>query len=344
MSASGITSQAVRSELVEGLRLDLVGPDNDHACAKELLPEPPTRWYLTGFLTPAGAQLDDPDQGDDDLDSGGDQPGAADDAGPPDKGAAKRGIMPSSSGVSVLVTAATTTLEVVVEWGDYAFEGDGAEDDQAAPPPADGARDAPGSANPMPPAQASEHGATKRRRRAWRRTPKTSTASITLPGADGDPVWTKLPGSDGLEIMTIVRAAPAAGGLPAGCLSVSVFLVNKRPEPDKARYKACVFQSRLIVVCGSGGGFVARSDMRGGGTGLDRDEEVACVHYRNVYEYAVGHGVSATSDLGQDGRRRVLTTWLPQAQVERVAPRQLDGVAFGMGDLGGLVDGADAAA
>jgi hypothetical protein len=42
-------SSEIRQNLVETLRLDLVGPDNDHAFANELLPESPTRWYLGGF-------------------------------------------------------------------------------------------------------------------------------------------------------------------------------------------------------------------------------------------------------------------------------------------------------
>jgi len=46
------TSAELRSKLVEALRLDLIGPDNGHAFAHELLPEPPSRWYLTGFLVP----------------------------------------------------------------------------------------------------------------------------------------------------------------------------------------------------------------------------------------------------------------------------------------------------
>ena len=48
-------STLVRAGLVEALRLDLVGPDNDHIFAHELLPESPTRWYLTGFLVPRHA-------------------------------------------------------------------------------------------------------------------------------------------------------------------------------------------------------------------------------------------------------------------------------------------------
>jgi hypothetical protein len=51
------TSITIRSKLVETLELDLVGPSNDHAFARELLPETPTRWYLTGFLVPTTAPL-----------------------------------------------------------------------------------------------------------------------------------------------------------------------------------------------------------------------------------------------------------------------------------------------
>ena len=45
-------SVQVRDSLIEALRLDLIGPHNDHAFAAELLKETPSRWYLTGFLIP----------------------------------------------------------------------------------------------------------------------------------------------------------------------------------------------------------------------------------------------------------------------------------------------------
>jgi len=38
------TSVQVRQKLVETLQLDLVGPGNDHAFARELLPQSPQRW------------------------------------------------------------------------------------------------------------------------------------------------------------------------------------------------------------------------------------------------------------------------------------------------------------
>lgn len=40
----------VHTELVEAMPLDLVGPDNDHVYAHELLLDVPSRWYLIGLL------------------------------------------------------------------------------------------------------------------------------------------------------------------------------------------------------------------------------------------------------------------------------------------------------
>jgi hypothetical protein len=96
-----LDAQSVRSELVEALRLDLVGPDSAHAFAAELLPEAPTRWYLTGFLVPRDApdaQRLDPESADE-IDSGAQAPG--DDDAPPDRAAAGKSYLPSSMGLSV---------------------------------------------------------------------------------------------------------------------------------------------------------------------------------------------------------------------------------------------------
>ena len=45
-----MTSADVRSKLVESLELDLVGPRPGLGDATEILTQPPSRWYLTGFL------------------------------------------------------------------------------------------------------------------------------------------------------------------------------------------------------------------------------------------------------------------------------------------------------
>lgn len=62
-----MNSTTVRGELVEALRLDLVGPSNDHAFAHELLPQSPRRWYLTGFLVPTNAEQKVKQSGDDEM-------------------------------------------------------------------------------------------------------------------------------------------------------------------------------------------------------------------------------------------------------------------------------------
>src|ERR1044072_5743813 len=119
-----MTSESVRSKLVEALQLDLVGPANDHAFAQELLPESRTRWYLTGFLVPSGAPLEQriDETATEQIDSGGSDSGG-DDAVELDRGPARRSILPSSMGISVLVPAELESLEVTVSWGDYVYEG-----------------------------------------------------------------------------------------------------------------------------------------------------------------------------------------------------------------------------
>src|SRR5437870_3383857 len=67
-------SECVRANLVEALKLDLVGPDNNHAFAHELLSDAPSRWYLSGFLVLAEApvQQKSDETSVEETDSGGD--------------------------------------------------------------------------------------------------------------------------------------------------------------------------------------------------------------------------------------------------------------------------------
>jgi hypothetical protein len=124
--ANANTSLTVRGEIVEALRLDLVGPSNNHAFAHELLPEPPSRRYLTGFLVPKTAPVEersDPTSTEE-IDTAGDTEGN-DDASPPDRAAARRSLLPSSMGLSVLVAPGVESLDATISWGDYVWEGGG---------------------------------------------------------------------------------------------------------------------------------------------------------------------------------------------------------------------------
>ncbi len=342
MSTTTPTSEQIRARLVEALRLDLVGPTNDHAFANELLPESPRRWYLTGYLVPTTLPSDKKteDEGEDDgIDSPAEQP-ASDDGAEVDRTAAKKGLLPSSMGLSVLVAKGVDSLRATVEWGDYAYEGpQGSEAADGSSTQGEGAVGIVQKAVSGP--------------RGYRRHPKAAHATIQLAAAEpGKPFITPLPESDGLQLVTTVRTLPASslGGtrLPAGTRSVAVFLVNER-SPDLERpYTRFAFQPRLRLETPAGKPFVPRPDLRGGEGapgGDETDERVADVQYRDIVDYAVGHGVSARWDRDADGScHAVETSWIPDAEVERVEPRSLTGVMFGMEALGELADGAAATA
>ena len=114
-------SAEVRKQIARALRLDLIGPWAGHALADERLRgwERPSNWYLTGFLVPRGAPVEQ--RGDADVD---DEPEVAERAGlgddsTEDRRAAKKGFFPSSMGLSFLVSEGVDALEVLVRWGDY---------------------------------------------------------------------------------------------------------------------------------------------------------------------------------------------------------------------------------
>ena len=114
-------SAEIREALVRALRLDLIGPWAGHSLADERLPGwvRPSNWYLTGFLVPRGAPVEQ--RGDADVD---DEPEVAERAGlgddsTEDRRAAKKGFFPSSMGLSFLVGEGIDALEVLVRWGDY---------------------------------------------------------------------------------------------------------------------------------------------------------------------------------------------------------------------------------
>src|SRR5690349_15368676 len=98
----------VRQWIVGETRLDLVGPGaSDTALHNEILPQAPSRWYLTGLLVPLNAP-DEQRAGDaeaeGELDSG-DDAGGSDDAGEPDHATARKVWRPSSLGLSFLLPA-----------------------------------------------------------------------------------------------------------------------------------------------------------------------------------------------------------------------------------------------
>lgn len=345
-----MNSQEVRSRVVEALRLDLVGPESSHPFAHELLPESPSRWYLTGFLVPCTASTEQrSDETSTEEIAAGSDVNATDDANAPDRDAARKSFLPSSMGLSVLVPAGVTQLDAVVAWGDYEYESPDKDPEpedkptEEVEPPEEGTP----AVEEGHPKYVTEPAAQKRK--GYRRRPREESVAITLPNDLGKAFELTVPNSNGLSLTVTIRnvtgTAAKTGRLPPGTRSVSVFLVNRRPPNAERAYRAFVFQAELTL--GSTAGFVPRPDLRDGHSGEgadDWDEQVADLQYRDVFEFAVGHGVSATAVRDGSNCRVVKTTWMPQSEVERVVPSDIPGVELGMEALGTMKDGEDAKA
>lgn len=347
MTAGSATATEVRARLVETLRIDLVGPTNDHAFARELLPQSPSVWYLTGFLVPSTAskavRTDASPEADEEIEAAGEND-HGDDGAQPQKSAPRKGLLPASMGISVLVPAAEHELSVAVSWGDYAYEVDGASeappDELDHPVAKEGEGAAPATATPGPDAS-KKPGKTK----GYRRTPRDENVRVRIPKA-GDPrLEVEVPHSAGLYVVVTARTVGLElHRLPRNTRAVSIFVVNRREAREKHVIPSFVFQVGLEAHCESG--FVPRVDPRNAdGASTDPDEGVADLHFRDVEEFAVGHGVSAGSTLDPDGKcRGVWTTWIPDAEVLRVVPSKLEHVELSMEALGRLADGAAARA
>jgi len=320
----------VRGQLVDALRLDLVGPDNGSDLEAEVLTQAPSRWYLAGFLVPLEAdpaqKIDDTAQ-DEFAFEGGDSD-AGDDDTIPETPASRRAFFPSSIGLSLLVTETTERLRVIVQWGDYRAESPSAGEHAGEKPAPD---------------------AAPRSLLHWHRSPRRVEMDVDLPAETALAKEEKIPGSEGLRLDVSVRSVQALGiakdMVPAGSRSVSVFLVNRRDplEADEVRDSRFIFQASLEVL--SPEPLVARPDIRGlaaeqgYASSIDPDQRVADLQYRDVCEYAVGHGIATHADVDEQGNcRRVRTCWIPAAEVELIAPAAIPDVELRMETLAQLAD------
>lgn len=320
------TSVEIRKSLTDALRLDLVGPHVGLGNPEEVLPEPPSRWYLTGFIVPIDAdetqKVDE--AGTDELDQLNDSKGV-DDAVTPDTAAAKRSCFPSSVGLSLFVKESTKEVRITSRWGDYKPQ---------RPTEARGVED-----KGKTPSQASVPYLL------WRRTPREETLVVDIPAQTKQPIEKEIPNSGGLKIALSVRPVQTDGrdgGIPKGTRAVSLFLVNRRrPAPDEERDLAWAFQAELEVHAKES--FVARPNLRSLES-VDWDERIADLQYCEDCEFAVGHNVSTDADEQDGACRLVRTCWIPSAEVERVAPCEIKGVELAMEALSQLADAKEAQA
>jgi hypothetical protein len=354
-----MTSQQIREKLVETLCLDLIGPSNDHAFAHELLPQSPQRWYLNGYLVPQSAPEGMRKTKDEEMPTP--EPGtvAGDDnehAEPPGQAS----YLPSSMGLSVLVGPATSEVTAVLRWGDYLGETEGQQDkdididavdkefEEEQAKGEEGVPDDGEMSGRMEEASVLVTPAVRKPRRGYRRECREEFVIIQLDSSDGTKE-VELPNGRSLRIVASWRAMPhlASAGVPSGTKTVSVFIVNDRPVPgEHLGFGSIIFQVELELQCKEG--FFGRPDLRGTAFAeeMESDERIADLHYRDVLEYAVGHGIStAAIETGDGNCHRVKTSWIPSAEVPRVdhAGRETIGeVELAMERLGQLMDSSSA--
>ncbi len=318
-------SVEIREELIKTLRLDLVGPHENFGNPDEILDQAPSRFYLTGFLVPVGSigERRSAEETDDDSLDQITNSLRRDETDAPDRPAAKKKFFPASMGLSFIIADQIKGFDVTISWGDYIRK--------EAPPTA---------------LSGMEHAtAAKASRFQWHRTNRSENITIKLENADKHTKNIAIPNSGNLTLFYSIRPAPVTGAfaehIPVGARVVSVFLVNHRSAeagaPRGRTDELFAFQARLEVAIADG--FLSRPNLRGSHSG-DQDEKIADLQYRDACEYAAGHNVSVRSTF-QNGRcTRVTTTWIPDAEVERVSPADIKNVELSM-DVLSEITGAD---
>ncbi|WP_428266675.1 DISARM system helicase DrmA [Haliangium sp.] len=308
----------IRRRLVEALQADLVGPfvpEDQPGGGAEILPLPPSRWYLTGFLAPQGGRAPELDDGDSQPGGlAGDDDVPSEDAGEAEPEPKRPTRFPASMGLSVFLPPGEGDhIEVDVDFADY-DKVEVAEDHE------------------------------DKKRPGWQRVPHRERGVVVpldravLEGRDGVVV----PNTAGLRLRGELRTTDI-DGLPAGARVLSLFLVNERPAQSddelggggRDRDQAFVFQVRLSLRYS--GGFLSRPNRRGESTD-DDDQRVLALNFRDKVEWAVGHNTSVVRPSpDDDGRVRTLTTTqLPEYEVFPVEHVELEDVVTDMRTLAKL--------
>lgn len=314
MAANDEDKQAIRSGLVLMANSLLTGPLK----ADEIIESAPVDTYLTGILWPRGAPVDgiDDDTG---LDSGSDDESGSESAVP-----GYRAIRPCSIGITFAVKA---NAVVTISLGATARY-------EPIEPPAAPVTDVPTptgeektkSARELSPTPDSAAVAAKEvspsARRAWAR--RELGYSLTLPPAarSSTAKISRFVGRDGREIFDPRLSLHVRRRVGPEQHVFTVTLINEEPESEPAsedsgpRDARCLFQTEIIVRADAAGLPAIQPRPLPPPDIGDADALTNALLYRDVREFAVGHGIATTWQ--QDPAAsvdEVRTAWLPQAIV-----------------------------
>lgn len=270
-----------RNDLIRLTRSLLVGPLDE----KEIIQSAPGDTYLTGILWPEGALLGADE--DDNSDGAATTDDGETDAGVP----GYRAIRPCSIGLTVAVDL---DAAISVSLGSTSrYEKREIKDEQGNRQDVHWARRPLGYSSLIP---AGKPG-------TWR------IREFMQPGGD-------LIEDGALELHVRRR-------IRQGKQIVTVTLVNKASQSEEQmRDECCLFQTeiRLSVVKADGAGsFLPRPPLQT--TGGDEDAQSAALIYRDVLEFAAGHGIATMWDdsAGSACVETVWTSWLPEVSVRSMS-------------------------
>ena len=314
MAADQASREAVREALSQAANALLIGPLKEN----EVIESAPADTYLTGILWPRGARLDgiDDDAG---LDAGGDAESGVDSAIP-----GYRAIRPCSIGITFAVKAGTT---VVVTLGDTA-------------------RYEPSEVLlPDQPVQNETSGDTAMLDAAGDGVDERAPSGLPGRARAGRKVWSRKPLGYSVRLEPNARSSTvkistfldAQGGMivdPRVSLHVrrraghdqhvfTVTLINEELEAEDAgpRDARCLFQAGLVVQAWDGASGSIQPRPRPPINSSDEDALTNALLYRDIREFAVGHGIATiwqrepAESVGE-----VRTAWLPETHVPGTSP------------------------
>ncbi len=237
--------------------------------------------YITGMVAPKRTVAAPPERKprSEQVDGAGE---ASDDSSSDDTtAAATADLFPSSIGLSFTVESSCEAVEVTAFWGRYVKE------------------DAP-----------DDEGASKS---VWQRYPVSG--AVTVPVTEGE-LGPFSPAADQPEVLVRGKATELARGW-----LVTLFLVNDQEAPEKNKDEAWLFQAGLRVVAADGAAVFCGRDSVLDQRNLDREiDELSLLNlqYRNLVEFAVGHGIATHAVRSPDDPTRAVsveTTSIPVHEV-----------------------------
>lgn len=291
----------------------LVGPIS----ADEILESAPIDTYLTGILWPRGTAIDG---GEDEV---GLEGGADADSGSDGSVPGYRAIRPCSVGITFAARAGSTVVVSLGETSRYdLIEIPAQEDAQKR-----GVASSEGSAVATSDSINNTSRTNTAHGRGWAR--RRLGYSFTI---EPDATWTvkkinEFSAPDGTKVFDSRLVVHVKRRVGAGQNIFTLTLINEELDDEGSgpRDARCLFQAELVIEASSGSCGAIEPRPRPPVSGDDEDAQSNALLYRDVREFAVGHGIAASWDAEVAGSvREVRTDWMPITTVSGTSAKGHD--------------------